>query len=114
MKAKIKKLWVEALKSGDYTKGTHQLRSNGDRFCCLGVLCNLHAQAHPEIAAEQILPYRYLGESTFLPPEVQAWAGLKENNPVVKTGSLEYTLSYVNDNLEYDFPAIAKFIEKSL
>lgn len=115
MKPEIKKLWVEALRSGDYAKGQYQLRSNqGKNFCCLGVLCNLHAQAHPEIAAQQMVPYRYLGETTFLPEEVSQWAGLEEDNPEVTAGNFKYSLSYVNDSLSYNFPDIATFIENSL
>jgi hypothetical protein len=41
--------WINALRSGTYTPGWSQLRSNPDPFnasrdtyCCLGVLCDLH------------------------------------------------------------------------
>lgn len=36
----LKKRWVTALRSGQYTQGTGCLR-NGSKFCCLGVLCDL-------------------------------------------------------------------------
>jgi hypothetical protein len=32
--------WTTALRSGTYQQGTHYLRS-GDRFCCLGVACDV-------------------------------------------------------------------------
>lgn len=79
MKSKIKKLWQEALRSGEYKQTKHQLRKQKGKqasFCCLGVLCNLHAQAHPKIAAENTNPERYMGCSGVLPSEVRKWAGV--------------------------------------
>jgi hypothetical protein len=73
MKRSIAKLWAAALRSGDYKQGVGKLRTADDRFCCLGVLCNLHAQAHPKIAAQQESPQIYLGHECCLPPEVAEW-----------------------------------------
>ncbi len=33
--------WVAALRSGEYTQARGTLRTEDDKFCCLGVLCNL-------------------------------------------------------------------------
>jgi hypothetical protein len=44
MDAKLKKQWVQALRSGDYKQGQNGLRvdeGDGPRFCCLGVLADL-------------------------------------------------------------------------
>lgn len=55
MKKKIAKMWADALRSGDYKQGIGRLRNEHNHFCCLGVLCNLHAIHHPNIAEmEQI------------------------------------------------------------
>jgi hypothetical protein len=60
MKPEIKKMWLEALRSGQYKQGGGALRPHGgNEFCCLGVLCNLHAQTHPKIAAQQKDPEVY-------------------------------------------------------
>lgn len=40
MKADLKQSWLVALRSGRYEQGRSYLRSE-DRFCCLGVLCDL-------------------------------------------------------------------------
>ena len=69
MKQKIKALWVAALRSGDYEQGIGQLR-NENKFCCLGVLCDLHAQTHPKIAAKETNPNEYLGDTGYLPHKV--------------------------------------------
>lgn len=41
MNIEWKKKWVKALRSGEYKQGRTKLRSLDDKFCCLGVLCNL-------------------------------------------------------------------------
>lgn len=44
MNPEIKTKWVEALRSGKYKQGKKSLRSReGDKYCCLGVLCDLYA-----------------------------------------------------------------------
>jgi hypothetical protein len=40
MDAELKRKWVEALRSGTYHQAVGFLR-NEDRFCCLGVLCQI-------------------------------------------------------------------------
>lgn len=35
------KLWVDTLRSGKYQQGTRALRNKDDKFCCLGVLCDI-------------------------------------------------------------------------
>ena len=33
--------WVEALRSGKYKQGQHNLRNADNTYCCLGVLCDI-------------------------------------------------------------------------
>lgn len=40
MDAKIKILWLSALRSGVYPQGMGRLRRHDGSFCCLGVLCD--------------------------------------------------------------------------
>jgi len=35
------KKWLEALRSGKYQQGKNKLRDSDDRFCCLGVACEV-------------------------------------------------------------------------
>lgn len=41
MDTKLKKNWLQALKSGDYVKGKNVLKSTEGTYCCLGVLADL-------------------------------------------------------------------------
>ena len=37
----LKAAWIAALRSGKYEQGKGRLRTNEDKFCCLGVLCDI-------------------------------------------------------------------------
>lgn len=97
MDARVKGLWLEALESDEFKQGTSQLR-HGDRYCCLGVLSELHRREHPDAewrkgtwgcAAMNGLEvdsddYTYFdgtnrteGEPVSLTPAVAEWAGLE-------------------------------------
>lgn len=71
----VKKLWLKALRNGEYKQGQNQLRE-GNRFCCLGVLCNLHAVEHPNHASTETDPVLYFNNQSTLPYEVAHWAGI--------------------------------------
>lgn len=90
MDARIKSLWVDALRSGEYEQGEGVLAEDG-RYCCLGVLC--------EVAIKDGVPLKrvdqgehYMStlygvginlESHILPSVVTDWAGLNSDNPLV-------------------------------
>ena len=110
----IKKAWCAALTSGVYEQGSHTLverhinylPGGGEqetiRYCCLGVLADLYVKAHPQDpdASLVTVPCRlYL-----LPPVVQEWAGLAEEDPAVSIPGTEYTmsLSHLNDGGIHD------------
>lgn len=108
MNPEIKKLWIEALESGDYKHGTGSLRNDANEFCCLGVLCNLHAQAHPEFAVTQTANTVYLEQSYYLPKEVRQWAGLPESfGPTGFCENTNRSLSALNDASTSFAPVIA-------
>lgn len=46
MQKSVKKKWLKALRSGEYKQGSGQLRSD-DRYCCLGVLCDITGHLKP-------------------------------------------------------------------
>jgi hypothetical protein len=116
MKRSIARKWAKALESGEYQQTRGELR-NMDRFCCLGVLCNIHAQEHPEIAAEQTSMFEYMGEENELPFEVREWVGMDSASGKFPRGlikELPYAVSLIdlNDEAEWTFKQIAKVIRK--
>ncbi len=113
MNKKIKAKWVAALRSGKYIQARGALRAD-NKFCCLGVLCNLHARAHPDIAATQHHVNYYIGSDAVLPKEVQAWADLpNECGGDVKIGNNKDSLAWHNDEGR-TFDEIANAIESQL
>lgn len=71
MNAKVKKLWLKALRSGDYKQGAGALRSDHS-FCCLGVLCDLHRQeVHGRWKRNEVGGFEYAGDGFILPRAVQ-------------------------------------------
>lgn len=79
MNERIKKLWVEALRSGEYPQTSGCLR-DGKGFCCLGVLCDLFSKE----TGQNWDNHHFLERSDALPKEVSDWAGLGiEENPVI-------------------------------
>ncbi len=105
MKPNVKATWVAALRSGDYVQGKQQLRTRDNKFCVNGVLCNLHALEHPEIAATQTDPTEYLGYTVSLPPAVARWSGI--------TIDQENELERHND-AGVSFAELADLIERGL
>jgi hypothetical protein len=78
------KEWVQALRSGKYAQGWYQLKRDDDRFCCLGVAC--------ELAMKAGVIKRYEPSNGALPRSVRLWLGLKHENGDYGTASL------ANDN----------------
>lgn len=120
MNERVKKLWLQALRSGDYTQGQNWLKSSdecGDFHCCLGVLCDLfltetgNGQWTP-IQNDKFFTFeveRYSSPSV-LPAPVMNWAELGDCNP--RLGRVKVA-SVLNDTGK-DFNYIADRIEKYL
>jgi hypothetical protein len=108
MKRSIARAWTKALESGEYEQTKGALR-RGDKFCVLGVLCNLHAQAHPEIAAKEKVKSRYMGYGSLLPNEVVEWAGMNSNDGYITYNS---HLVNMNDIAGNTFEEMAQVIRK--
>ena len=82
------RLWVTALRSGDYRQGIGSLYNiSSGTYCCLGVACEvarangvaLEIADDPEPGGDRA----YDNESAFLPSKVQAWLGVDSRNPII-------------------------------
>lgn len=104
------KKWVEALRSGEYKQGEEALR-NGDRFCCLGVACDLFRK---NTTKGEWVNEEFLGQSTVLPTLVRDWLGLGSTtgnyDGSVEKGDYADCLMGRNDN-GASFAEIADTIE---
>ena len=123
MNKKVKTLWLKALRSRDYKQGKNGLhrkdREGNEMFCCLGVLCDLHAKAHNLKWTQSrecgSLYFTYRKSSGYLPKAVREWAGLKDDRGTIynKDGkTVKTTLARMNDAIGSSFSQVAKAIEK--
>jgi hypothetical protein len=125
MNKKVKKLWVDALTSGEYkqTKGTLKDETG---FCCLGVLCDIYTKETKNgVWREEcgLMTFDIIHEATNtllecgegVPPNVVVnWAGLDDDNPTVKgVGKTEQSLAEWNDGGK-TFEEMAEIINKHL
>jgi len=122
MKPEVKKKWIKALRSGQFKQGQNYLRQreprptvdgNQDRFCCLGVLCQLYAndnKAEDKWEEKFARTFSFGGKTDAPPSEVLDWAGLEltENHYDIST------LVGMNDNRGVSFDGIADYIEANL
>ena len=104
MNKEIKKLWIDALRGGEYKKGIGELHPSEDTYCCLGVLTDLYCKQF------NIFGDNLLSRGT-LPSVVMDWADLISSDPRVN----DINLSEINDDLEnHSFSKIADLIEEYL
>lgn len=102
MNKKIKAKWIKVLPSGKYVQGNRCLRRN-DRFCCLGVLCDL-------LQPEEWVPlldgfFLMDGEQELLPDSIARTAKIRAAD--------QRKLIVMNDEGQ-SFAEIAGWIEKNL
>ena len=115
MNERVKKLWIEALRGGEYRQGKRVLRSDG-RFCCLGVLCDLYnkREGRGEWRGDSYFYDDYGDFSEVqLPDAVVEWAELPDRDPRLGTHKNAVTAAVLNDRGE-TFKYIADRIEKYL
>jgi hypothetical protein len=127
MNAEIKDQWGAWLLEHADEQGVYALRQEtvaGDRFCCLGGLCDLAVAAGIVVRAfnEATRKYGYYVEGELhpepetgtLPRAVYQWAGLPDSNPVVSLAdSHRASLAELNDQ-GYRFPSIWRLISEQL
>ena len=129
MNQEIKKLWVAALRSGNYVQGKNALcqeSPEGPHFCCLGVLCDLAVaadvteQSLTEDKGNTVRAYREdltlpntVPATAVLPHSVVMWANLNSAHPMVLADGYEHGLAQLNDSGS-TFSEIADLIEKHL
>ncbi len=143
LKPIVKKLWINALRSGNYQKATKILHNGKDNtFCCLGVLCDIHRTKALKKGTDLWEDKNgnncktYFNYEDVPPNNVISWAFAVESaNPIIpimdlpieirklvfealyirKVNSLSrISLAELNDKINLSFNQIADVIEKCL
>jgi hypothetical protein len=82
MKKTVANKWIKALRSGKYEQGKNCLRSFDDKFCCLGVLCDIMDIPHWKLPTASDAAFNrldsYSGSYRFgcNPEDIKTYAGL--------------------------------------
>lgn len=119
MNQHVKKMWVDALRSGEYKQNCNGvLHDEGtDTFCCLGVLCDVYRKE-----TKSNMPVKKLNSQFGEVPNhvVARWAGFDATglDPMV-TIEIHNTKKHrhitdVNDNMGFTFNQIADIIDSQL
>ena len=126
----VKNQWVDALRSGRYEQGVGGLRTqtdDGDRYCCLGVLCDILPEVVWEAPSEASGDRRYTAvyvETTddpddlperarhagYLPYDLANALGLSVEN--TRAGQTQTNLASLNDT-GASFAHIADVMEET-
>lgn len=106
--------WIKSLGSGKYNQGTQFLRDKNDKYCCLGVLCDIRG-VECELIGEAYL-FDQATKNT-LPGNVSSKTPLTHGNGGFKgmfvdgdSGKLSNMLSLIND-CGISFEVIADILE---
>lgn len=101
----IKAQWIAALRSDEYEQGVGKLRNADNKFCCLGVLCDVVDPSGWDRTDESD-DWEYGGFAGDLPTEMNDATGI--------TPAQENTLTKMNDGKRASFAEIADYIEREL
>ena len=103
MNKAIKTKWLEALRSGKYEQTTAQLRNN-NKFCCLGVLCDIRNKE----GWDRLGSFRYYNSSSGsqIPIKLREKLGISFDQ--------QHRLFTMNDKEGKSFTEIADYIEANL
>ena len=115
MRKEVKDKWLAALRSGEYKQGKNQL-IDGDNYCCLGVLCDIHSKTVKKKGVRFKDNMYFDGiyyNTTELSERVQKWAGINSESGTFKyKNGKQSNLIWLNDIKGKSFKEIANIIEK--
>jgi hypothetical protein len=113
---KSQQKWVDALRSGNYKQGWNYLRQ-GDRYCCLGVGCEVLELKRGEVKGGACYAYGAdRGDVSLSPIELREELKIDGSGSfktaVIKKGIEHLTLTALNDSGNFTFLQIADIIEE--
>jgi len=109
----VKDDWVAALRSGQYQQAHHWMRK-GDRYCCLGVLKDMHPAMGVNSSAKYCTYMSNEGEATLvegLPVSVQHDLALMNDYSIETT---DPQTGRTTSDYQNSFEDIALFIEATI
>src|SRR5690606_26429825 len=98
------RLWIDALRSGDYQQGRHVLCVD-NKYCCRGVEWELYQRHGPgdlHIEEENHVPTRFDSQWTLPPKKVADWLGIHTatQSKLVERNDAGHTFHQIADAIE--------------
>jgi len=126
MNKELVRQWVEALRSGKYKQGRLSLRDINDKFCCLGVLCDIakgNLNLDWRLGTSEDICYEIEDTTTVVPESILEFLGVNIHKAFINAGDLRYDLGIpsneskmslidLNDYYKVSFNEIADIIEE--
>lgn len=131
MNKQLIKQWVDTLRSGKYQQGLTVLKSIDNKFCCLGVLCDIAKHLiylDWELEDSDDMSYKIQDTCTVLPEDLINLLGVNSSrvlimrtnsklqeylgNEEIATMSRHTTLVTLNDYYKLSFNQIADILEE--
>lgn len=97
--------WLEALESGKFEQGQTCLKKD-NKFCCLGVACELSGITAIPAARHGVVRYEYLGERHYLPKEIVDRLKFRSNQGDAFSGNLQESFKSAQENSGLLFKAV--------
>jgi hypothetical protein len=120
------RLFVAGLRSGRFIQGRGSLKvrysNGGERYCCLGVACEIAMEHGLVVAVSQSLNERtgtlhinFGGQGDSLPESVMHWYGLSDSDPLIDPAQGGISAITLNDNPDFawTFEQIAAGFEQT-
>lgn len=118
------RLWVDALRSGEYEQTSHKLAKRdylgdgkfGDKikYCCLGVVCEVAIKNGVEVDRKEVGGHiQFDNHGAMLPRSVAVWLGfeaIEHGDPVISVDGIRATTA--NDTHGWTFERIAEALEE--
>lgn len=117
MNPEFKVKWLEALRSGKYEQGQVNLRSKQDKFCCLGVACDLEAKDGLLVEIDNGETFGYWSYRDASDEDAYRSSALLPSETTERTGisdEVANLLTVMNDTKLMTFNEIADWIEENL
>ena len=110
MKKDIKKKWIDALRSGKFKQGSGELcNMESNKYCCLGVLCEITRQDNPHIKRTKEGHYSLHKKDSVdgqLDDAMLTYFGIDDE--------IQNELIDMNDDRDKSFKQIADYIKENL
>lgn len=115
MNPNVKALWLTALRSGEYKRGTGVLHRFDGCMCPLGVLADVAARNGCPVSVQQTSSgdWSYDGQKGMVPDKILDWAGIDPDYALEYEG-VGHSIPYLNDDADLSFAQIAELIEEQL